>query len=304
MTCLTCHDPHAEQAPADLPAVYREKCLKCHTDQSCKASSDARRATTVADDCIQCHMPRSPTEILHFAFTHHRIGIHTPAPATTASKRDAEELVLIPGSPEAARFDEMRNLGLGYLQFSEATEQVSHIPEYRSRAVQLLRQFSDEGGEDSEVDAALARLHWGVNREQMARSAQAVVDAKQASPSAWVTACFTLGMNYYEQRLAAEARPWLERSATLRPTPEACLMLSECLDVEGETEAAIQAVRRACVLAPDDPRFCERLIYLLTKTGELTEAETLKPRLNELIEYRRRVDPRRKAAKSSSHFRP
>lgn len=304
MTCLTCHDPHAEQAPADMPAVYREKCLKCHTDQSCKASSDDRRATTVADDCIQCHMPRGPTEIPHFAFTHHRIGIHKPAPAATASKKVADALVLIPGSPEAVELEEVRNLGLGYLQFSEATEQVSHIPEYRSRAAQLLLLFKQEGGEDSEVDAALARLHWGVNREQMARSAQAVVDAKEASPAAWASACFTLGMSYYEQRLPAEARPWLEQTVKLRPTPEGYLMLSECLDVGGETKAAIQAVRRACELAPDDPRYCERLIYLLTNTGELPEVETLKPRLNELIEYRRRVDPRRRSVKSASPLHP
>src|SRR5439155_1961884 len=121
--------------------------------------------------------------------------------------------------------------------------------------------------------------------------AQSVVDAKDASPSAWVIACFTLGMTYYEQRRPAEARTWLERTAALRPTPEIYMMLSECLDVGGDTGAAIQAVRRACELAPDDPRYCERLIYLLTKSGELSEVETLRPRLNELIQYRRRVDP-------------
>ncbi|MBC7817771.1 MAG: hypothetical protein IAG10_12835 [Planctomycetaceae bacterium] len=292
MTCLTCHDPHAEKSPSDLKAVYREKCLQCHTDQSCKTTSEARRATAVADDCIQCHMPRSPTEIPHFAFTHHRIGIHKPAPAATATQAAPEELVLIPGSPEAVRFDELRNLGLGYLQFSDATQHASHIPEYRSRAVLLLRQFSDEGGQDSEVDAALARLHWGVDRQQMARSAQAVVDAKDASPLAWTTACFTLGMTYYELRRPAEARLWLERTAALRPTPEIYRMLSECLDVGGETEAAIQAARRACELGPDAPRYCELLIVLLTKAGELAEVETLRPRLAELIQYRRRVDPR------------
>ena len=293
MTCLTCHDPHAKKGSSDTQSVYREKCLKCHTDQSCKETSEKRRVTTVADDCIECHMPRGPTEIPHFAFTHHRIGIHKPLPAAAATKKAPEELVLIPGSPEATRFDEMRNLGLGYLQFSDATEHVAHIPEYRSRAKQLLRQFNIEGGQDPEVDAALARLHWGVDRQQMALSAQAVVEAKDASPSAWATACFTLGMVEYELRHVAEARLWLERTAALRPTPEIYLMLSECLDVEGERTAAIQAVRRACELAPDHPRYCERLIQLLTKASEVAEAETLQLRLNELIQYRRRIDSKR-----------
>ena len=77
----------------------------------------------------------------------------------------------------------------------------------------------------------------------------------------------------------------------LRPTADMYLMLCDCLDVEGETAAAIQAVRNACELAPDNPPFCERLIQLLIKSGESAEAETLRQRLNELIQYRKRVDP-------------
>src|SRR5262249_4006137 len=30
MTCLTCHDPHARQRPANPVAFYRQKCLDCH----------------------------------------------------------------------------------------------------------------------------------------------------------------------------------------------------------------------------------------------------------------------------------
>ena len=293
LTCITCHDPHAEQTPSDTQAAYREKCLKCHTDQSCKASSEDRRATTVADDCIQCHMPRGPTEIPHFAFTHHRIVIHKPAPAATATKVDADQLVLIPGSPTATPLEELRNRGLGYLQFSDATEHVSHVSRYRSQAEQLLRHFNRGGGKDSEVDAALARLQWGVDPPQMFRSAQAVIDAKEASPLAWSAACFALGSTYHELNRPAEARPWLERAATLQPTAEVYRMLGDCLEAGGELAAAIQATRRSYKLAPDGPRYCEQLIRLLTKSGELAEVETLKPRLNELIQYRRRVDPQR-----------
>lgn len=291
LTCLTCHDPHAERTAPDMPAAYREKCLQCHTDQSCKASSADRRATTVPDDCIQCHMPRGPTEIPHFAFTHHRIGIHKTAPAAAATKADADELVLIPGSPTAAPLEELRNRGLGYLQFSDATDNAARIPGYRAQAEQLLRQFKRGGGKDSEVDAALARLQWGVDPQQMLKSAQAVVVAKDKSPEAWATACFTLGGTYYELNRPAEALPWLERTLTLRPTAEVYYMLSDCLDFGGELPAAIQAARRACELAPDRPRYCEQLIHVLTKTGEVAEIEALRLRLDELTRYRRRVDP-------------
>jgi tetratricopeptide (TPR) repeat protein len=118
-----------------------------------------------------------------------------------------------------------------------------------------------------------------------------VVVAKHISPEAWATACFTLGGTYYELNRPAEARPWLERTVTLRPTAEVYYMLSDCLDFGGDTPAAIQAARRACELAPDRPRYCDQLIHLLTKTGEFAEIETLRPRLNELIQYRRRIDP-------------
>ena len=290
MTCLTCHDPHADKPPSDLKAAYREKCLQCHTDQSCKETLEKRHATTDTDDCLQCHMPRSPTEIPHFAFTHHRIGIHKPAPAAVALKKYPDELELVPGSPMAVRVEELRNLGLGYLQFSDSTEHVGHIPEYRSRATRLLRQFDLEGGHDPEVSAALAKLHWGKDRQQMLRYAQAVVDAPNASPMAWTTACFTLGMSYYELRRPTDAQHWLEQAAARRPTPEIYLMLSKCLDVRGDREGAIQAVRKACELAPDNPRPCERLIELLTKSGEPDEVEPLRQRKNELIQYHRRVD--------------
>jgi hypothetical protein len=112
-------------------------------------------------------MPRGPTEIPHFAFTHHRIGIHQPTPAATATQADSDELVLIPGSPVAAPLDELRNRGLGYLQVSDATAHMSRIPGYRAQAEQLLLQFKRDGGKDSEADAALARLQWGVDPQKM-----------------------------------------------------------------------------------------------------------------------------------------
>lgn len=293
LTCLTCHDPHAELKPSEMKSAYREKCLQCHTDQSCKTSPKDRRATEFPDDCIQCHMPRSPTEIPHFAFTHHRIGVHLPVPDAAATREEADELVLIPGSPAGAPLEEIRNRGLGYLQLSDATDQAARIPDYRARAEQLLQQYKRDGGNDSEVDAALARLQWGVDPQKMLRSAQAVVVAKDMSPEAWATACFTLGGTYYELSRPVEARHWLERTLTLRPTAEVYYMLSDCLDFGGDTPAAIQAARQACELAPDRPRYCDQLIHLLSKSGATAEVETLRPRLEELIQYRRRVDPPR-----------
>ena len=108
---------------------------------------------------------------------------------------------------------------------------------------------------------------------------------------AWATACFALGSTYYELNRPAEARPWLERTAKLQPTADVYRMLGDCLDAGGETTAAIQAARRACELAPDGTRHCEQLIRLLAKSGKSAEVETLRQRLIELIQHRRRVAP-------------
>lgn len=74
MRCTTCHDPHVEPTHAEAPAYYNPKCLQCHTRSSCTESVALRRATTPADNCIGCHMPRRPiTTISHTSATNHRI---------------------------------------------------------------------------------------------------------------------------------------------------------------------------------------------------------------------------------------
>lgn len=290
MTCLTCHDPHAEDAPAERKLRFRETCLTCHTDQSCRAPVENRRAPAVQDDCIQCHMPRGPTDIPHLAFTHHRIGIHKPDSKQLAVKADADELVLMPGCPSASPLEELRNLGLGYLLVSDSADDEKHFLAYRAQAEQRLRQFQRSGIKDPEVDAALARIHWQVDPQQALLNAHAVAAAKDPSSTAWTTACVTLGTTYYSLNQFAEARVWLERASVLRPTADVDVMLSNCLYLAGETTAAVAASRRACELVPDQPRYLQQLIDRLTDAGELAEAESLRPRWEELSKYRRRVD--------------
>lgn len=59
MTCSTCHDEHALELPAD---DYSERCLSCHTVDSCgvaKASVHSNKK-----GCIGCHMPIQPTNAI------------------------------------------------------------------------------------------------------------------------------------------------------------------------------------------------------------------------------------------------
>lgn len=71
LSCVTCHDPHAELQTKDAP--YNEHCRTCHTAEShppkpvCVGSQPA--------NCVACHMPRvSPQPYLRF--TNHWIGVY------------------------------------------------------------------------------------------------------------------------------------------------------------------------------------------------------------------------------------
>jgi hypothetical protein len=66
LSCVTCHDPHANVA-SDA-AFYRERCLSCHQTLNNHQTAARQR------DCIECHMPRS-SPLPHLAFTDHYIRV-------------------------------------------------------------------------------------------------------------------------------------------------------------------------------------------------------------------------------------
>src|SRR5262249_54071034 len=115
LTCLTCHDPHEAEKPADLTAFYRKKCLGCHTVQSCGLEQAQRLSKDPADNCVACHMPSGDTDIPHIAFTHHRIGRHTTKPAPAPAPTRAPDLVATDDVARLPALDQQRNLGLAYV---------------------------------------------------------------------------------------------------------------------------------------------------------------------------------------------
>jgi hypothetical protein len=63
LSCLTCHDPHGMNRPADA-GFYRSRCVACH--------SAAHRQDA---DCTACHMPLVRASS-HLSFRNHQIGIY------------------------------------------------------------------------------------------------------------------------------------------------------------------------------------------------------------------------------------
>ena len=296
LTCTTCHSPHAKPAAEDSQTFYRNKCLACHTEQSCGLPQSERLSKDSTDYCVACHMPRSPTEIPHFAFNHHRIGIHSPdVPARPLA--EPGELIPLDDVAWMSRADQARNLGLGYLQLSDGSAEIRHGSFYREQALAILEQIDQRHYNDVEVRAALARLYWmRKDTGSTLVEARAVMAAPHASADALATACFTLGATIYDLDQPAEAQPWLERTARLRPTADVWMMISDCRAHTGDQSGSLQAARIASQMEPDRPRYLERYVELLARSNSANRSDVdaeiaeLKQRIQILRDYRARVD--------------
>ncbi len=74
LRCITCHVIHDPPTRDNKVAYYRERCLTCHNNKSCKLELDERLRQEPANDCVGCHMPKSPVAgIPHSDDTNHRI---------------------------------------------------------------------------------------------------------------------------------------------------------------------------------------------------------------------------------------
>jgi Cytochrome c554 and c-prime len=67
MTCLTCHNVHVAQHNL---AEFSQRCLSCHKPNS---ATFAKPNHPLADNCIDCHMPRQETNLIVFDFAGKRV---------------------------------------------------------------------------------------------------------------------------------------------------------------------------------------------------------------------------------------
>jgi hypothetical protein len=111
MTCATCHNPHSPPDESEEAERYRRKCLSCHHAESCGLPVEARRERQPQDNCIACHMPRGPTDIPHFSFTHHRVGIHAARPDNDRLT-ESDQLVPAGDVSHLPEYEQQRLLGL------------------------------------------------------------------------------------------------------------------------------------------------------------------------------------------------
>jgi len=74
MTCITCHNPHVSVRQTGKEQ-YNTACKNCHTGtQKNTCSESILKRNKVADNCVQCHMPKNgSSDIPHVSVTDHYI---------------------------------------------------------------------------------------------------------------------------------------------------------------------------------------------------------------------------------------
>ena len=122
LTCVSCHHPHEDLQPVERLAQHRQVCISCHQQQTCRMPIGERKSEN-DNNCIDCHMPRSPTEVTHVALTHHRIGIHSASEPsspkstedTITSESNASRLIPLQPFEHFSEADRNRSRGLAHL---------------------------------------------------------------------------------------------------------------------------------------------------------------------------------------------
>jgi tetratricopeptide (TPR) repeat protein len=233
--CGSCHDPHAVPTPVGRAAWFRQKCLTCHATTGCTETSIKRAQRK--DDCIGCHMPRSPVgDAQHVVYTDHAIPRR---PHKQSARSGGAELVPFGGKSVAAR-----DLALAYGIAAGRSQNASD----HDRARRLLEEALRNSPDDSEVLSYLAEIYRNDGRPE--RAIPLYRRAIQLDP-AQVTACVGLGGILFERGEYREAvRLWqdaLSKNAGLVLVGTNLAMAQWRI---GDVQPAEATIRRVVDLSP------------------------------------------------------
>lgn len=288
LTCTTCHDPHFKPDPSQRARYYRTRCLSCHeTDGGCGLPEPERLAKNPQNDCVACHMPRAETDIPHFAFTHHRIGLRHST-KYEEPKTPRGRLVPIGDISHLPPLDRERCLGLANLEYSGQTL-AGDDAWYQQRAFELLREVYRGGLRDAELLSALAWLYRRRNTDRAVALAEESLRFDAALPSSRSNALALLGEIQLKRENVGKARSAFERLVTYRRQPGDWKMLAICRARDGDLTGARAAAETAVAIRRDDPKLHMLLAEACQATGRTDEAKEhreIAQRLTELQQTR------------------
>ena len=293
LTCTTCHNPHDKPSRKKQTAYYRSRCIACHeTDDGCKLPEPKRLAQSPQNDCVSCHMPRVDTDIPHFAFTHHRIGLkhrtkQAPVPLTAVKLKPVGDISRLPP------LDRERCLGLAY--FESSTFSRSHDADaHRQRAFELLSRVYHAGIRDAEVTSGLALMFWELESDQCLSLAKEALSKKDISSGARVNALVVLGDTLMRNGKTREAETMFLQLTTLRRNDIDWQRLGECRVRNTNPKGAILAFKKALTIRRDRPELHSLLagVYARTDRPDLAKKHRqLSQRLARLIPPSRSKPP-------------
>lgn len=283
MTCTTCHELHSSSNEATRLEHYRNKCLSCHKVESCLLPVKSRTEKDAKDNCIACHMPRGPTDIPHFSFTHHRIGIHLAKPNNKLSESD--QLVPVTDVSCFPESERLRLAGLANDMFAgklagglddETRYDPVHralAPVFQARGRRLLEEVRTRGLRDPEVEACLSRLQWRKNPELCIEHAEAALQSPQIAPATRKSVLYHLASSHFDLGRYDVALPYLEDLVKCERSEISLMLLGICYQKKGDLPEAVRLINKAILVSPDRADLHVYLASVYRKMGKSKDAD-------------------------------
>jgi hypothetical protein len=283
MTCATCHNPHSIPESNKL-AYYRNKCLTCHQTESCGLSVKERHKKQPKDNCIACHMPRGPTDIPHFSFTHHRVGIHAARPKNP-KLTESDRLVPVGDVSHLPEHERLRLLGLANEMFAgklagglndALRDEPSHpalAGVFRERGRQILEKLRSRGLRDPEIETFFSRLNWRRKPEQCIAYAESALKLKHIAPAARRDAMYYLASSHFDQRRYKQALPYLKELVKMERSEISLMLLGICHQNTGNLPEALRLIKEAILAAPHRADLHSFLASIYLQMGKSQDAE-------------------------------
>ncbi|MBI3469508.1 MAG: tetratricopeptide repeat protein [Planctomycetes bacterium] len=267
--CISCHDPHVKPRESERVAYFRQRCLECHTQQSCAAGDAERSDTQPADNCMACHMPAIPTDVRHAAITDHRVPRVTGQPTPNPLPSGGLSVTSFHRPGETADAQMQRDLGIAIVRLlDQAADRLTARD--REAANSFLQAAVERDPRDLDAAEALGHLWWEQGRyvnaaaliqEVLRHAPRREFALHTAATQAEATRQFDLAAGFWRRVL--DVNPSMHHY-------HHGLALS--LGQQRQWPEAITSCRRALELFPGDSRTRQLLIECLLGQGATDEA--------------------------------